>query len=188
MSTQVKDITRFNRVYDENKDEVFRTALCYAKNNTYIAEEITQNVFLKLYNYSDTYDENYLPLWLLSVTKNEAINYMTKNSREVPSEKVGVIIDLNIWEECVEEKLVEAYDKETRDKIGREVLEELYELNPRWYEVITLVYCLGMKQADVAEKMGISLMVLHGVLYRARKWTRKRLKEKLKLSEYGDTE
>ena len=33
-----------------------------------------------------------------------------------------------------------------------------------------------MKQADVADKMGISLEVLQSVLYRARKWVREHIK------------
>ena len=45
--------------------------------------------------------------------------------------------------------------------------------NERWYEAMTMVYCLGRKQKDVADAMGISLDVLTALLYRARKWVKK---------------
>lgn len=177
MNTQKKDIDRFNRVYGANKNEVFRTAMYYVDNNIDLAEEITQTVFVKLYNYSDTYEEEYLSAWLLAVTKNEALNVITKYNREVPDEQIELTMDLNIWDEGAEEKVMKDYEKKVCIMVGRTILDELYSLNPRWYEAVTLVYCMEKKQADVAEMMGISLTVLHSVLYRARKWLRKRLQE-----------
>ena len=38
----------FDKVYEENVSAVYRTALCYS-GDEYVAEEITQEVFLKLY-------------------------------------------------------------------------------------------------------------------------------------------
>lgn len=177
MSTQKKDIDRFNKVYGEYKNDVFRTALCYVNNNYALAEEITQTVFIKLYNYSNTFDEEYLLAWLSTVTKNEALNVIEKYNREHADESIELTVDLNLSEESAEEKVMSDYDKKARVQVGRRILDELYQMNPRWYEAVTLVYCLEYKQADVAEKMGISLVVLHSVLYRARKWLKKRLEE-----------
>lgn len=39
----------FDAVYEANAERVYRTALHYSDNNQYAAEEITQEVFLKLY-------------------------------------------------------------------------------------------------------------------------------------------
>lgn len=186
MDTQEKDITRFNRVYEENANQVFRTALCYLNNNTYLAEEITQNVFLKLYDFSDTYDEPYLSAWLITVTKNEALNCISKYSREMPEEEINQILDHNVWEPGAEETVVEQYEKEERIAAGRSILDNLYSFNPRWYEAVTLVYCMEKKQADVAEKMGISLSVLHSMLYRARKWLKKCLNEEKSENGFGE--
>lgn len=177
MNTQKKDIDRFNQVYGENKNEVFRTAMCYVNNNFALAEEITQTVFVKLYNYSDTYEEEYLPAWLITVTKNEALNVIEKYNRELSDETIELTMDFNLSEESAEDKVMSKYDKKERILVGRRILDDLYQMNPRWYEAVTLVYCLDNKQADVAEKMGISLVVLHSVLYRARKWLKKRLEE-----------
>lgn len=186
MYTKEKDITGFNRVYEENANQVFRTALCYLNNNTYLAEEITQNVFLKLYDFSDTYNEPYLSAWLITVTKNEALNCISKCSREVPEEEINQLLDSNLWENGVEEKVVAHYEKEERIATGRSILDNLYSFNPRWYEAVTLVYCMEKKQADVAEKMGISLSVLHSMLYRARKWLKKNLSEENSENEIGE--
>lgn len=177
MSTQEKDITRFNQVYDENVNKVFRTAMCYVNRNTHLAEEITQNVFMKLYSYSDAYDEVYLSKWLLTVTKNEALNCIKKVNREVPESEITVLVDLHTAEECVEEHIMGNYEKAERIQVGRSILEELYAINSRWYDAITLVYCMGKKQQDVAEEMGIDLTVLHSMLYRAKKWIKKRYQE-----------
>ena len=54
-------------------------------------------------------------------------------------------------------------------------------MNERWYEAVTLTYCLEKSQREVAEIMGVSVEVLHSMLYRAKKWIRKNYEDQFEL-------
>ena len=58
--------------------------------------------------------------------------------------------------------------------LHEEIFAALYKHNPRWYDAIRYVYYLEIPQSAVAERMEISIEVLHSLLYRARKWIRKK--------------
>lgn len=176
MSTHEKDVSGFERVYYAKKELVFQTAMRYSDKHYHIAQEITQDVFLKLYSHFDTFDEDYLVPWLVAVTKNMALNYQKRARREVPDADIEVTVDLHIMDDSAEDYIFERIEEEERNLFGRSVLDELYKVNERWYEAVTMVYCMGRKQKDVAEELGISIEVLHSALYRARKWIRENQK------------
>lgn len=178
MSTQKKDSCGFKRVYDANKDMVFKIAMHYSGNNYHMAQDITQEVFEKMLQSFDTYDEEYLIQWLVTVTKNTAINCLKKYRRETLDGDIALTMDLHDEEESVEEFIFEEIFKEEVNKYGRHILDDLYQLNERWYEVVVKVYCMKKKQQDVADELGISIVVLHSVLYRARKWIKEHYKPK----------
>ena len=73
--------------------------------------------------------------------------------------------------------------------LHEEIFAALYKHNPRWYDAIRYVYYLEIPQSAVAERMEISIEVLHSLFYRARKWIRKKFgveyEEFLELYEIG---
>lgn len=175
MSSHNKDKIGFERAYHANKELIYRTAMKYSDNNTDVAQEITQDVFLKLYIHFDTFDEEYLTAWLVTTTKNLARNYRKKASREILDEDIILTSDLHIENmvESTEDTVINEFLQKEDVRRGNSILDALYEKSKRWYEAVTMVYCMEKKQADVAEEMGISIEVLHSVLYRAKKWINK---------------
>ena len=76
-----------DRLYKENVSKVYRTALYYVEDH-YVAEEIVQEVFLKLYdNLGDICMES-VPAWLITTAKNMAKNYLRDSKWETPMEEV----------------------------------------------------------------------------------------------------
>ena len=70
-----------DRLYKENVSKVYRTALYYVEDH-YVAEEIVQEAFLKLYdNLGDICMESG-PAWLITTAKNMAKNYL-RDSKSV---------------------------------------------------------------------------------------------------------
>ena len=59
----------------------------------------------------------------------------------------------------------------------KDIFSALYDLNPSWYEAVTITYVLEKPQKEVAEIMGVKLETLHSMLYRAKKWIRKHFEE-----------
>ena len=58
-----------------------------------------------------------------------------------------------------------------------DIFGELYRMNERWYDAITITYLLEKPQKEVAEELGVSLEILHSMLYRAKRWIRKKYRE-----------
>ena len=174
MNFQNKNKKEFENVYYKNKVNVYRIAMDYSGSHKESAEEIFQEVFLKLYMHFDTVDEEYMAAWLVTTTKNTAINYMKKQARECPKADIELFSDLHLKEyaESAEEHVFHKILQKEKVGYGWTILDALYEENENWYEAITMVYCLERKQKDVAESMGISIQALTGVLYRARKWVK----------------
>lgn len=94
MSFQNKNKKEFENVYHKNKFNVYRIAMDYSGSHKESAEEIFQEVFLKLYTHFDTVDEEYMAAWLVTTTKNTAINYMKKRARECPKADIELFSDL----------------------------------------------------------------------------------------------
>lgn len=131
---------------------------------------------MKLYELFDTYEEDYLIQWLIVTARNDAKNYLKKHSKEILDDNIVLTSDLYLSGPSAEETIFEKIETEERIRTGRYMLDGLYEMNARWYEAVTMVYCQGRKQQEVADILGVSVEVLHSVLYRARKWVRENYK------------
>ena len=111
--------------------------------------------------------------WMYTTAKHMALNYNKKAEREVLSETGDdpVILDL---EDSAEDTYMERMKDDEQTSLHEEIFAALYKHNPRWYDAIRYVYYLEIPQSAVAERMEISIEVLHSLLYRARKWIRKK--------------
>lgn len=99
-----------------------------------------------------------------------ALNYKRDYARET-------LIDELLYDNEVGDSLETCYmtefDRTKRKELADEIYLRLFEENKRWYDAIMAVYLLEKPQKEVAREMGISLEVLHSMLYRAKKWIRK---------------
>lgn len=177
MVTKAIDKVAFDAIYEDKADGVYQTALHYSRNH-HAAEEIVQAVFVKLYLNMDNINEKAIGSWLLTTARNMAINWERDLKREVLTEDFECctaedITDMNNLEDAFIKKIC---DEEYRE-LAKEIFTELYHLNPRWYEAVTITYVLEKPQKEVAEIMGVKIEVLHSILYRAKKWIKKNYEE-----------
>ena len=160
----------FKPLYEKNKQHIFTIALRYSGNDEGLAQEFVQESFLKLYKSIDTIEKDIVTQWLTVVTKNVAISYWRSTKREFPKGIGEELYDKDNIQPSAEEVYFDNVKREKLRNLKNEIFEALRKKNERWYEAVTLVYCMEQKQQDVADQMGISIEVLHSVLYRARKW------------------
>ena len=111
------DEDAFDAIYKNSADSIYYTALRYCGNH-HVAQEITQTVFMKLFEDLGGVEEKAVVSWLLVSTKHMAINYKRGLEREV------LYGDL-LYEE--REEFVSDYDLE-EDFIRRLYEEECREL------------------------------------------------------------
>ncbi|MFR8178631.1 MAG: RNA polymerase sigma factor [Dorea sp.] len=157
-----------DRLYKENVSKVYRTALYYVEDH-YVAEEIVQEVFLKLYdNLGDICMES-VPAWLITTAKNMAKNYLRDSKWETPMEEVPEQ-EVPYSSEGLDAQLIEVLRQKECRELHDTIFADLYEKNSRWYEAVTVSYTLDKPQKEVAEKMGISVDTLYSTLYRAKQW------------------
>jgi|GEM_PF-119100 len=181
----------FNEIYEQYKNLILKAAYTYSGSYS-VAEDITQDTFLKLYMGYDSMKKKNISSWLFTTAKNAALNYRKKHSREIfeidenwdseeDTEKYEAQVysaeDTEKYEAQVysaEEQFLEDDLQKQRLELHEKIFTNLMEKNERWYDAIVLVYYMEMPQAKAAELMGIRLEVLHSLLHRAKKWIKKK--------------
>ena len=83
----------FDAVYEANAERVYRTALHYSDNNQYAAEEITQEVFLKLYMNMENINMKAINTWVIVTAKHMALNYHRDHGREMADEDIALKVE-----------------------------------------------------------------------------------------------
>lgn len=166
----------FEEIYGEYASLVYRVILYHSEDRN-VAEEIMQEVFMKLYMNKENIKSGAIRAWLVTTAKNMTRNYKRDSWYETA---VLETFDDNyelLVTDSLEDDFMEALKKSECSALMEKVFEDLYRKNPRWYEAVTIAYLLEKPQREVAQIMGVSLEQLYGILYRARKWIQKRYKE-----------
>ncbi|MBV8707277.1 MAG: sigma-70 family RNA polymerase sigma factor [Acidobacteriaceae bacterium] len=120
-----------------------------AVNNSAIAEDITQEAFLRVWNRVGTFDEEKgrFEGWLVTVARNRAFDYL-RSMRSSPSVSTVSLDDL-------ERTGFISSNESQSDRIARErtVIAALRNLNREQREVIELTHFEGMSQTEIAQKL-----------------------------------
>lgn len=141
---------QFCQVLHDFKDTVYRVALNYL-NNPHNAEDISQEVFLRLYRTANPpEDPTHIKAWLIRVTINEC-----KRSFSSPWNKF-VSID-----ECL---ALPSFDSSELTDIYRAVM----TLPSKYRVVVYLYYYEGYSTGEIASMLGVSTSAVCSRLERAR--------------------
>ena len=74
--------SEFLRIINLYQKTVYSVAYCYVK-NTYDADDITQDIFLKLYTYKGSFnDDEHIKAWLIRCTVNECKSLLSSVRRK----------------------------------------------------------------------------------------------------------
>ena len=129
------DETALSDLFLDYRRLVFSVAMNII-NNYDSAQDITQNVFLKLY----TLDKNKFPTsfelsWLYTVAKNESLLYLRGSPKEVPIENIEEFQGQDVFQEII--------SKDTYDSLVR-------NLSPEQREIVTLKVLGGLTHREIA--------------------------------------
>src|SRR5690606_2198698 len=145
------------RAYNEN---IFNF-LCLRVHSREIAQDLTQEVYIKLWDNKAKYDPNKASIrtWLFKIARNHLIDHFRKNKNSFA----------NISTES--ELLVEIYDDETTEKDLdiQYVLKKLYELEPEEQNLIILKYIEDLSNAEIAEIVDKNVVATKVAIHRAMK-------------------
>lgn len=149
----------FNDIIKKYYKEIY--LYCSGRLDKSIAEDITQEVFLTLYEKINLIKfSKSVHSWLYKTAENKIRNYIRKNSRETPVESEK----LDIPETGVSPET--AFDNSFKEILGEAE-----------YKLVKSFYLDGMTVGDISEKLHISEQAVRSRIQRTR------LKIKKKLSE-----
>jgi RNA polymerase sigma-70 factor (ECF subfamily) len=162
----------FEAVVDRCQRSVFTYAR-YFLNDQESAEDVTQDVFMKLWRHWDAIDFERVDAWLMRVTRNACYDALRgrrsagKHLTPVPDAMLEAQTDA----EPGPQEHAEASD------VRRLFRQGLDQLNEPLRSVLVLREVLGYKYEEMAQALGIPVNTVRVYLHRGRKRLREQLKE-----------
>jgi RNA polymerase sigma-70 factor (ECF subfamily) len=148
------DLVAFEALYDRYGDLVYSVSLRIV-GDTYVAEDVTQDVFLRVWRRPDHFDlsRGRFITWLLSVARNRSIDQRRSQSRRLRHEALPASEE--------EEDTLPSEDTRDDPALATVLSEEraavrraLEVLPPEQKLAIQLAYFGGMTQQEIANKLG----------------------------------
>lgn len=141
---QTNDETALVEIYDQYVNAVFSVAYQVLQNKL-DAEEVTQDVFLRIWNKSALYDSSKGKFisWLLTMTRRIAIDYLRHKQRQSQVENP---VSLDEKDYLYETSLV--YQDMT--ELQRTLVSVMQELPSEYRDAIQLAYFKGMTHQEIA--------------------------------------
>ncbi len=137
----------FNILYDNYSPALFGI-ICRMVKNTATAQELLQDVFVKVWKNMDNYDtsKGTLFTWLLNITRNACIDYLRSSRYKIEHRLNAEISDSNV--------VLTGLDYNP-DK--SELRNMALKLNHKYRQIIDLVYFWGYTQEEVSKMLRIPL-------------------------------
>ena len=167
----------FDHLMQNYQDQVFRVAHSFSKNSE-TAMDITQNIFLKVYqNLNRFRGESQFKTWLMRIAFNESFNWVKKNQKYQPQQ--------DIEQTSGEAQISISQEDEYLTKENRTILlRSLYELNTKHRLAIVLRYFENYSIKDIAKILKCSEGVVKNILFRSLR----KMKDNIRLIESGEVQ
>ncbi|HZU05703.1 MAG TPA: sigma-70 family RNA polymerase sigma factor [Chloroflexota bacterium] len=151
-----RDSEAFHALYEAHLDAVYRYVY-YKVGNGQLAEDLTQQIFLKAWEAIHRYQWRELPFqhWLLRLARNTVIDYYR-------SLKPGSVVLLDPGGEGVDPEAELA-----QSEMVRMLQEAVWQLPEEQREVIVLRFIEQMPHAEVARQLGKSTATVRVIQHRA---------------------
>lgn len=147
---QKKDQRAFNYLYDNYAGALYGIVIRIVTLKEY-ADEVIQNVFVKVWNHIDSFDSERgkLYTWMINIARNCSIDYIKSKGvqNEQKNQSLPNIVDAKENHNFTVSEQV--------DHIGFKNV--LNELKAEWKELIELAYYEGYTQQEISVKLDIPL-------------------------------
>lgn len=171
----------FEDIYAQNGERILNLAFRMTGRRS-VAHDLTQDVFIKVYEKMDTFRDEALPSsWIYRIAMNHIINYIKREK------KISLFSYFNksddhdnffdgqttVWENDLPPAADTILEEHQREKLIRKLIDDL----PVKYKTALVLYRYEeLSYQQIAEQLNISLSAVESRIHRGRK----KLKEKLK--------
>lgn len=138
-------------IYQENAKLVYRFLLKYC-HDPQLAEELTQETFLRAMNSIERYDYSCkISVWLCQIAKHIFLQYLKKRGKEIPAEEISLdeMTGQETADKGVEDHLIRKYEL-------LDVLKDMQRLPEQMREVIYLRTMAELSFKEIGEILGKS--------------------------------
>ncbi len=146
---QKKDIIAFERLYEMYWENICGVVNTIVRKND-LAEEITQDVFAKIWNNSDSYNpsKGRFFTWILNIARNAAIDEIRSKSYKNQKKNLSADYFVGILDDT-------SSSNNQIDTVGLKKL--LKNLKDTCIQIIDLLYFKGYTQKEASEELDIPL-------------------------------
>ena len=161
----------FERLVEKYQSAVFRIAIGLLHNKE-DAEEIVQDVFIKVYKSLSSFDAKAaFSTWLYRVTVNASLNVLRKKKRQKLWVELSDILQLRSKEKQADTLLIEQSDNDL-------IYQAMNELPAMQRVAFVLSKYEELPQAKVAEILHLSTGAVEQLIYRAKRNLKQKLEKK----------
>ena len=154
---QSKFYTKFNKL-------VFNTCLRYVKNKQE-AEDLTQNVFIKLFDNLHKFggkDEKQLYSWVKMVSRNMTIDTIRKNkikSVDISDDNIKDLSDEIYFDDIIDGEL----------ELQKDIKDAINKLSPKYKKVFELYYLDNYTHEEISKELNLNVGTSKYNLFKAKK-------------------
>lgn len=163
------NFSTFERHVSNHEDQVYRIARSMLKDAA-AAQDVTQEVLLKLWEHQDDLDEDGLGAWLTCVTRNACIDKLRARQRR----RKTVTVDSDGVGRAESPSRTPDRHAETED-LRDHVLDALDRVDNPYRRVVALRELQGLKYKEIAETLDMPLNTVKVYIHRGRKKLRAEL-------------
>lgn len=148
-----KDAEALECVYDRYERAVYSFAYRIVQ-DTMAAEEVVQELFLRVWNHAERYDQSQgkLSTWMFTITRNIAVDMLRRKSSRAPVDptKDETLRGIPDTKANTEEQVTLNWERQR-------IKEAMNELREDQKQVIESIYFQGLTQHEVSERYSIPL-------------------------------
>ncbi|MCY6356186.1 RNA polymerase sigma factor [Clostridium sp. ZS2-4] len=144
------NMKRFKELVSLVYTDLYKFIFCIVRNKA-SAEDILQDTLMLAYeNFNSLRDHSKFKSWIFTIAKRDAVAFIKKTKREIPSE--NIILDLiRVKEESLTESII------INEELARYATSAINELKPEYREVIILKYYSELSFVKIAEVLNINV-------------------------------
>ncbi len=144
---QKKDTSAFEQLYKMYSENILGVINTIVKNEAR-SQEICQDVFIKIWNNSDSYNtsKGRFFTWILNIARNAAIDEI--RSKSYKNDKKNLSADYFVG-------MLQQSDEDNTEVDGKGLKKLIKNLKEKCVQIIELLYYRGYTQKEVAEELDI---------------------------------
>ena len=183
----------FNQIYKRYKSPIFYEVLKFVKMNKETATDLTQEIFVKVWEKIGSYDFSVaFSTWMYNVAKNHVIDYKRKQKVEVLSmetlrSEFGGDEDVSEISFQLEDKSADTFSGMVREERAEMVIDALNNgiKSNDAKDVIALIFLKELSYEEVSAIKKMPLGTIKAIMFRAKNEMKEYLAVKKPEFEYG---